>query len=170
MNKLNVAAELRALQRMTAGELRERYLQVFGEPSRSGNKDFLRKRIAWRIQALAEGGLSERALRRAQELANDADLRVRAPKGESFPSAAPDGETVVGRVPVSPDRRLPLPGTVLTRRYKGETLQVTVLDTGFEYQGQIYRSLTAVATAITGTHWGGFHFFFGPRHRKGAGS
>ena len=159
---------LSALARMTASELREKYLQVFGEPSRSGNKEFLRKRIAWRIQALAEGGLTERALRRAEELANDADLRIRAPKGESFPSAAPASDTVVGRVPVSPDRRLPLPGCVLTRRYKGETVQVTVLPEGFEHQGQIYKSLTAVAQAITGTHWNGYHFF-GLR-RKGAAS
>ena len=168
--KVNVAAELRALGRMTAGELREKYLQVFGEPSRSGNKDFLRKRLAWRIQALAEGGLSERALRRAEELARDADLRIRAPKGESFPSAVAAGDTVVGRVPVSPDRRLPLPGTVLTRRYRGETIQVTVLPEGkVEYEGRVFKSLTAAAEAITGgSHQSGPRFF--GLCRKGAAS
>lgn len=70
----NVAREVPALKRMTPKELRGRYLEVFGEESRSGNKDFLWKRIAWRIQALAEGDLSERARRRAEELANDADI------------------------------------------------------------------------------------------------
>src|ERR1039458_2699202 len=68
------------LSRMTVGQLRQKYLGVFGEESRSNHKQFLFRRIAWRIQALAEGGLSERARRRALEIANDADLRVRAPK------------------------------------------------------------------------------------------
>jgi len=166
----NVAAELRALERMTAGELREKYLAVFGEETRSGNKRFLQRRIGWRLQELAEGGLSERARRRAEELANEADLRIRAPRGGVPLSIdVARGPTAVGRIAVSPDHRLPMPGTVLTRRYRGETIQVTVLDQGFEYEGQVYRSLTAVATAITKTHWGGYHFFFGPR-RKGAAS
>jgi hypothetical protein len=63
-----------ALSRMTVGQLREKYLEVFGEESRSNHKQFLFRRIAWRIQALAEGGLSERARRRALEIANDADF------------------------------------------------------------------------------------------------
>src|SRR3989304_3619770 len=81
--KVNFAAELQALGRMTAGELRERYREVFGEETRSGNRDFLRKRIAWRIQALAEGGLTERARRRAEELARDADPRVRPSRSDT---------------------------------------------------------------------------------------
>lgn len=59
--------EIMSLSRMTVGELREKYLEVFGEETRSHHKDFLRKRIAWRLQALAEGDLSERARRRAEE-------------------------------------------------------------------------------------------------------
>src|SRR5918993_1499938 len=75
-----------ALRRMTPAQLRDHYLEVFGEPSRSGNKDFLFKRIAWRIQSLTEGGLSERARRRAEELARDADIRttVRRPPKPSL--------------------------------------------------------------------------------------
>ena len=72
--------EIEALSRMTVGQLRQKYLEVFGEESRSNHKQFLFRRIAWRIQALAEGGLSERARRRALEIANDADLRIRAPR------------------------------------------------------------------------------------------
>ena len=72
--------EIEELSRMTVGQLREKYLEVFGEESRSNHKQFLFRRIAWRIQALAEGGLSERARRRALEIANDADLRIRAPR------------------------------------------------------------------------------------------
>ena len=52
-----------------------------------------------------------------------------------------------------------MPGTVLTREYHGETVTVTVLGSGFEYEGDIYRSLTAVAKAVTGSHWNGYHFF-----------
>ena len=65
---------------MTVGKLKDKYREVFGEDSRSNHKQFLFRRVAWRIQANAEGGLSERARRRALEIANDADLRIRAPK------------------------------------------------------------------------------------------
>ena len=58
------------------------------------------------------------------------------------------------------DDRLPRPGTILTRRYKGRTLQVEVLEHGFAFDGQVYRSLSAVAKAVTGSHCSG-HFFFG---------
>jgi hypothetical protein len=62
-------------------------------------------------------------------------------------------------VPFSRDQRLPLPGTVLTRDYKGQTVQIRVLENGFEYDGEVYRSLSAVAKAITGTHTNGYLFF-----------
>ena len=58
---LNVAKQIAALRQIGVGGLRERYEEVFGEPTRAGNKDFLFKRIAWRIQSLAEGDLAERA-------------------------------------------------------------------------------------------------------------
>jgi hypothetical protein len=144
-----VAKQVESLRDMTVAELRERYAEVFGEDTRSSHKDFLRKRIAWRLQANEEGGLSNRALRRAEELANDADLRL----------LAPAARTVVGPFRPSGDRRLPMPGTVLTREYHGQVVTVTVPDAGFEYAGQVYRSLTAVAKAVTGSHWNGLLFF-----------
>ena len=76
----NMAEEVTALQRMTVRELREKFAQVFGEHTPTHNKRWLVKRIGWRMQALAEGGLPERAHRRAAELANDADLRLNPPK------------------------------------------------------------------------------------------
>ncbi len=145
-----------ALRRMTVTQLRDKYLEVFGEPSRSGNKDFLFKRVAWRIQSLAEGDLSERARRRAEELARDADLRTTLPRSDA--AAAPE-RTVTRKVPTAHDR-LPIPGTVLTRKYRGKQVEVKVLPAGFEYDGQAYRSLSAVAKAVTGSHWNG-HLFFG---------
>jgi hypothetical protein len=69
-----VAQQVDSLRDMTVAELREQYAVAFGEATRSSHKDFLRKRITWRLQANEEGGLSTRALRRAKELANDAVL------------------------------------------------------------------------------------------------
>jgi len=155
--KPTIAKQVEALREMTVAELREKYREVFGEECRSRHKDFLRKRIVWRLQANEEGGLSDRALRRAEGLANEADLRMLAPRGGAAVPAM--GRTVIGRISPTHDRRLPMPGTVLTREYRGRTIRITVLDQGFECDGSIYRSLTAVARVITGTHWNGYHFF-----------
>src|SRR6266478_3907461 len=78
--QVNVAKEVAALESMTVAELRDKYAQVFGEETRVGNKAWLNKRVIWRLQTLAEGDLSERARRRAAELAQDADLRLFAPR------------------------------------------------------------------------------------------
>jgi len=144
--------QVESLRDMTVAQLREKYLQVFGEPTRLANKDLLAKRLAWRMQSLAEGGLSERAKRRAEELARDADIRLTIPRASLTP------KTVTA--PLRSDGRLPLPGTVLTRRYKGRTIQVTVLsEGGFDYDGTRYRSLSAIARHVTGTQWNGLLFF-----------
>jgi len=140
---------------MTVGQLHERYAEVFGEAARSRHKQYLIRRIAWRLQANAEGDLSERAQRRAEELANIADVRVTPPKTRPAERTAP----CVARVRVTADPRLPAPGAAITRKYKGQTLTVTVLADGFEYAGERYPSLTAVAKAITGSHISGFRFF-----------
>lgn len=148
--------ELKKLQRMTVGELQQKYLETFGEKTRSNSKDFLWKRVAWRLQANAWGGIPEREEARALDLANDADLRVRAPQGMFDPPALPAAPSPA-RKPTN--GRPLLPDTVLSRMYRGETVQVTVRENGFEYDGKIFKSLTAVAKAITGSHWNGHHFF-----------
>jgi hypothetical protein len=79
---------------------------------------------------------------------------------------ASSGRAKVSTISISQDDRLPLPGTILTREYKGQTVEAKVLPHGFEYAGEVYRSLSAVAKAITGTHWNGYHFF--KLGRKGA--
>ncbi len=152
----NITREIAALRRMTPKKLRGRYAEVFGEPTRSGNREFLIKRIAWRLQSQSEGGLSERARRRAEQLACDADLRLTPPKG---PSMVGNGRTVTGTMPSALDGRFPPPGTVIARAYKGRTLEVTVLERGFECEGEVYRSISAVAKAITGSHLSGIAFF-----------
>ncbi len=153
---LNISKEITTLRRMTVPELRLRYTEVFGESTRSRHKEFLIRRIVWRLQANEEGGLSERTRQRAHELAADSDVRLTAPRTKAATAAGP---AKVVRIELSPDSRLPMPGAVLTRRYKGETIEVRVLPRGFEYEGGVYRSLSAVAKKITGTHWNGYHFF-----------
>ncbi|MFO7897891.1 MAG: DUF2924 domain-containing protein [Planctomycetota bacterium] len=152
-----VAKDVTALADMTIGELRDKYAEVFDEPTTSRHKDHLRKRIAWGLQARAEGGLSERAKRRAEELADEPALRLRAPnKGTT--TSAPE-RTVTGRLNARHDKRLPFSGSKIRRTYKGRKIEVTVLDDGFEYEGETFGSLSAVAEAVTGSHWNGYHFF-----------
>ncbi|MBI4579827.1 MAG: DUF2924 domain-containing protein [Planctomycetes bacterium] len=149
--------EIAALKRMTVKELQAKHVEVFGEETRSHHKEYLVKRIAWRIQANAEGDLSERARQRAMELANDADLRTHAPRNPTAHEAA--GQTKSAAIQIDHDARLPMPGAIVTREYKGKTIQVHVLPNGFEYEGEVYRTLSAVAKAVTGAHWNGYHFF-----------
>lgn len=154
--------KLAALKDMTPTQLRERYAELYGEPSRSGNRQWLVRRCAWRIQALAEGGLSERAERRARQLARDQDLRIIPPKDlKMAPLDRPaDVEQPARRyIRRTHDARLPMPGEQITRVYKGHLYVVDVLDDGFAYDGKRYQSLSAVAHAITGGHWNGFKFF-----------
>jgi hypothetical protein len=108
------------------------------------------------MQALSEGDLSERARRRAAELARDADLRLNPPQHKEN-KTTPSEEPVM--IPAPVDHRLPPPGTILTRPYKGQLVQVQVLTEGFAYGGRVYPSLSAVAKVITGSHCNGFHFF-----------
>ncbi|MEP0847344.1 MAG: DUF2924 domain-containing protein [Phycisphaerae bacterium] len=154
---LNFGKELADLKQMTVRELREKYEAVFEEPTRAGNKDWLFKRIAWRIQALAEGDLSERARRRAEFLARDADLRTTAPREPAASGGNRAGGAKAARAVA--DERVPPPGTVLTRAYRGQAYHVVVRDDGFEYDGQVFRSLSAIAKLITGSHWNGLLFF-----------
>jgi hypothetical protein len=150
--------ELAALKRLSVADLRARYAELFGEATRTGNQAWLVKRIAWRLQALAEGDLSQRARQRAAELANDADLRLSSPRSLSQTPAAADA-TPTPRPRCPHDRRLPPPGAILRRPYKGMLVQVQVLADGFAFAGAVYPSLSAVAKAITGSHCNGFLFF-----------
>ncbi len=155
----DIAAELAALDGMTTSDLAEFYADLHGQPCRTRHRAYLIRKIAWRIQANAEGDLSERARRRAAELANDADVRVMAPKTMICPPQRGEAATVTK--PVTVDPRLPAPGSAFVRQYKGQTHRVICLEdgNGFEYDGERYRTLTAVAKRITNTHINGFRFF-----------
>src|ERR1700694_5335328 len=112
---MNLAQNIATLPSLTVAQLRGRYAEVFGERTNAAHKGWLVKRIAWRLQASAEGDLSERARQRAAQLANDADLRLSPPRVKTSPTpesaaVAADGPVAPGPVALKPDRRLPLPG------------------------------------------------------------
>jgi hypothetical protein len=158
--KTGLFQEIQALSRMTVRQLREKYIEVFGEESHAYHKEFLRKRIAWRIQALAKGDLSERARRRAAELANDADLRIRTPRKPVHAGMVQEKtRTTAGRISSSRDDKLPKPGTIIVREYRGRDIMVKVLDNDFEFESRRYKSLSAIAREVTGTKWNKFLFF-----------
>ena len=149
----SMAGKLVALETMTVAELGARYEEAFGEPTRSHNKEYLKKQIAWRIQEQAEGGLSKHARVLAAEIGGTAKVRWRRQNGggaEPLPGASPRNER---------DLRLPPPGTTITRKYKGTVHEVVVLQDGFEYLGQRHANLSRIAKLITGTNWNGFLFW-----------
>lgn len=164
---VNVQAEMHRLNAMNAAALKAKYLEVFGEESRSNNGPYLRKRIIWQIQANAMGGLSERARKRAMELADESWLKTRAvTRRKGSPSETGNGiaaaeapHIVITGFHASTKRAAPPPGTVLVREYQGRRIVVSVLEKGFEHEGKVYRSLSAIANTVTGSHWNGALFF-----------
>lgn len=160
-----IAAQIAALDGMTTGELAEQYEELHGQPCRTRHRAYLIRKVAWRIQANAEGDLSERARRRAAELADDAEVRVMAPKTMICPPQRGESATVTRPVMdgkgQSADPRLPAPGSAIVRHYKGRRHRVVYLadGSGFEYEGNRYRTLSAVAKRISGSHVNGFRFF-----------
>ena len=153
--------QIHQLRQMTTTQLQMKYRELFGQASHSNHKDYLFRRVAWRMQVLAEGGLSERARQYAREIATDADLRLCAPKKLV---GAPLAVRVAG-ASRQLDLRVPAAGTQLIKRYKDATLTVTVLEEGYQYEERVYKSLSAIARRVTGTQWNGY-LFFGLGSRK----
>ena len=147
-----IRREIEQLRREKTKALKVRYRELFGEASHSSNHAHLFRRIAWRLQALSEGDLTQRARDRALQIASDSELRLRAPR--QFWRELDDRSKEAVR-----DPRLPPAGTVLERRYQNRTITVRVLAEGFDYEGKIYDSLSSIATTVTGTRWNGFAFF-----------
>jgi hypothetical protein len=145
--------EIENLRRLGVVALRARYREVFKEESRSSNRAHLFRRLAWRIQARAAGDLSERARRRAADIADDAELRRRAPR--AFWRAL-DAKSKEG---IARDPRVPQVGSLLERTYQKRPIVVRVVEDGFEYNKKTYASLSAIASRVTGTRWNGFAFF-----------
>jgi len=155
----SVLIEIEKLRRASLAVLRQKYREVFEEETQCRHRGHLFRRIAWRLQALLEGDLTQRARQRASQIARDADLRTVAPR-DFFNVGGARVETTPAE-PTGPpqDHRLPLPGTLLTRKWKGRSILVEVLAKGFRFDNRHYPSLSAIAVAVTGTRWNGLAFF-----------
>ena len=135
-----IPARLAALKTMALPELKVEWRTLFGAEPPSYNRRFLESRLAYRIQELAYGGLKPETVRRLEAL------------GEQFA----DRNITRRRIR---DDVMPIAGTRLLREWQGVEHTVTVLTEGYEWQGRPYRSLSAIARAITGTRWNGLVFF-----------
>jgi hypothetical protein len=154
-----IMIEVENLRRASVAGLQGKYRELFQEKARSRHRQHLFRKIVWRLQALAEGELSERARARAREIANDADLRVIAPRDFFSVSGQPVEIILANQGKKKNDPRLPMVGTMLRRNWKGRTILVEVLANGFRYENRQYPSLSNIAFEITGTRWNGFAFF-----------
>ena len=144
----DVLGRLAALQTAATPDLKQQWRELFATEPPPHNRAYLQSRLAYRIQELAYGGLKPETLKRLLAL------------GEQL-----DGGNVVLRRIRGDDK--PVAGTRLVRQYQGGDYSVTVTTTGYEWEGRPYRSLSAIARAITGTRWNGWAFF-GLKTQRGA--
>ena len=142
------------LGQMKIPQLVTRYKEIYGKPPRIKNRGWIWKRIALKIEEERFGGLSQLARRHLEKLISE----IKLPLGEDrrTVTGAPKEERKPGDPPV---------GTTLIRKWHGRQIQVRVMENGYEHDGTVYRSLSAIARAITGAHWNG-RLFFGLVTRK----
>jgi hypothetical protein len=141
----SVLAQLAALEKTPTADLKKMWQELMGTPPPPYNRVFLVKRLSYRVQELAFGGLSKEAERRLDDLVDELEG-----KKKSKPK----------------DMSAPIVGTKLIREWQGVLQEVTTLSDGYEWQGRAYKSLSAVARAITGTRWNGPLFFGLRKHGK----
>ena len=148
-------AQIMALQTKPLEELKAKYAELFkSEAPTSNNKVYLWRKLAYKLQEMDAGGLSEETQGRINDLierydpVNNKSLRPEGNSGEPAPKKG-----------LARDRRLPIPGTLITKEYKGKIIEIKILETGFEYGGKVYKTLTSVAKEVTGAHWNGYLFF-----------
>jgi hypothetical protein len=141
-----ILARLAALKAMSVNELKTEWQALFDAPAPNNSRTFLESRLAYRIQELIYGGPDKQTRRLLDLLADEVE------------------GTLTRKAQIA-DPRNPVVGTKLIREWDGIAHTVTVLKEGFEWGGQRYKSLSAVARAVTGTRWNGYRFF-GLRERK----
>jgi plastocyanin domain-containing protein len=150
-----INAKITALKNKPIPELQKEFEALFdGQKASSDNKVYLIRRIAYRLQELEYGGLSQKAQNRLKEL-----VALYDPVNNKAIRPKVSVETQTRTKTRGRDTRLPIPGTIITKDYRGKKHQVKVLEKGFEYEGKIYKHLTAIADKITGAHWNGYNFF-----------
>ena len=146
----SIRARILALKTASLSELQKEYSALYGDKKAlSNNKTYLWQRIAYRIQEIEYGGLPEEAKNKTRELAQEYD---------PINNKALRPDNGAAKHYVSRDRRLPLPGTIITKNYKGTDIRVKILEKGFEYNDKVYKSLTAIAKEVTRSHWNGYLF------------
>jgi len=143
--------EIIALKNAPAEKLLKRYKELYGKDANGTHKTYLWRKIAYKLQEQEHGSLSAKAKERLKALIEEFD-----PINNKV--LRPDKPMLSQHAAVK-DKRLPIPGTVITKEYKGTNYQVRVLEKGFEYNGKIYKTLSAIAKEITGAHWNGYLFF-----------
>jgi hypothetical protein len=140
------SAHIVELQQQPMRDLQQRWRDLIGTDPPRYNRSFLIRRLAYRLQELAYGGLSQAARAKMEELLAQAGC-------DELGSPRVKKQIVRGR------REMPITGTRLIREWNGQPHEVIAVQGGFAYRGRRYRSLTAVAELITGTHWNGPAFF-----------
>jgi len=143
------------LKNMPLDKLKEKYEEVFeGSKMPSNNKVYLWRKISYRIQEQEYGGITVKTQGKIQQLIQQYDpINNKTLRPDNMSENHPKKSNL------SRDKRLPIPGTVIAKEYKGIKLQVKILESGFEYNNKIYKSLTAIAREVTGAHWNGYLFF-----------
>ena len=160
MRKRGWPPEIDDLPGMSAPGLQAVHLELFGAEHPIANCQHLRRKIAWHLQAAKEGGLPELVRQYAIAIARGTELRMRISENASRRrNGVPLDQTVTTAVLQTRDARLPMPGSLIVKQYKTQTVVVKVLDGKFEYDGRRFASLSAIAGEITGTRWNGFAFF-----------
>ena len=144
-------SEIMALKNAPVEELLRRYKELYGEDAAGTHRLYLWRKVAYRLQERERGSLSVKAQGRLKALIEEYDpINNKALRPDKPISCQPV---------TAKDKRLPIPGTVITKEYKNAKYQVKVLEKGFEYNGKIYKTLSAIAKNITGAHWNGYLFF-----------
>ena len=144
-------SEIMTLKTAPAEELLKRYKELYGEDATSNHKLYLWRKVAYKLQEREHGNISAKAKSRLEALIEEYDpINNKALRPDKPTPCAPTA---------SKDKRLPIPGTVITKEYKGVKYQVKVLEKGFEFKGKIYKTLSAIAKEMTGSHWNGYLFF-----------
>jgi hypothetical protein len=152
----NISEQILSLLSATLPEIQEQHEALFNvAKAPCANKPYLIKKIAYKLQETAYGGLSDETKMQIIDFIEKYDpINNKALR----PQVVSAGKNVVS-IPFMRDKRLPIPGTAIHKKYKGQDIHVKVLDKGFEYKDKYYKSLTAIVLELTGAHWNGFSFF-----------
>jgi hypothetical protein len=143
-DRASIIAQVTAIATLTRDEMKDEWRRLFGTEPPGYGPDLMRRRLQYRVQELAYGGIAEETRKRLREIDRLAQEKAKHPE--------------------EADR--PIAGTMFVREHGGERHEVIVLQVGYQYRGERYDSLSAIAKKITGGHWNGWRFFGIRRNTK----